>query len=250
MFCDISDKLKEPFVRQILSCCLGDSSEARIERALTEYEGEQFYGWLENGEPVAVCGFRVLADKVEICHIAVVENTRRKGIGRAIVAILREKYNMTIEAETDDDAVEFYRKCGFETTALYKEYDGEKYRRWTCVLDKDKAFWLALDKLVAESKLVIDRPKGTCHPKYPNFVYPLDYGYLEGTSSMDGGAIDVWRGTDGAYIDAIVITVDLLKKDSEIKILIGCTEDEKQTVIYSHNSEYMKGILVRRSACE
>ena len=108
------------------------------------------------------------------------------------------------------------------------------------------AFWVALDKLVAESKIIIDRPKGSRHPKYPGFVYPLDYGYLEGTSSMDGGGIDVWKGTGGDYVDAIICTVDLGKKDSEIKILVGCTEDEKQLVLATHSGEYQKGILIRR----
>jgi len=112
---------------------------------------------------------------------------------------------------------------------------------------KDSAFWEALDKLVSESKIVIDRPRGSHHPKYPTFVYPVDYGYLENTSSMDGGGIDVWKGTDGEGIDAIVCTVDLIKKDSEIKILIGCSKDEKQLVLEAHNnSGYMKGILIRR----
>ena len=109
------------------------------------------------------------------------------------------------------------------------------------------AFWSALDKLVSESKIVIDRPKGSHHPKYPTFVYPVDYGYLENTSSMDGGGIDVWKGRDGDSIEAIICTVDLMKKDSEIKILIGCGEDEKQLVLEAHNnSEYMKGIMLRR----
>ena len=109
-------------------------------------------------------------------------------------------------------------------------------------------FWSALDKLVAESKIIIDRPKGSRHPKYPDCIYPVDYGYLENTSSMDGGGIDVWQGTDGEYIDAIICTVDLLKRDSEIKILIGCSEEEKQLVLDAHNnSEYMKGILIRRN---
>ena len=113
---------------------------------------------------------------------------------------------------------------------------------------KNNAFWAALDKLVSDSKIVIDRPKGICHPKYPTFLYPVDYGYLENTSSMDGGGIDVWKGTDGDISDAIVCTVDLMKKDSEIKILIGCSEEEKQLVLDSHNnSEYMKGILIRRN---
>ena len=113
----------------------------------------------------------------------------------------------------------------------------------------NNAFWQALDKLVSESKIVIDRPKDSHHPKYPAFVYPVDYGYLENTSSMDGGGIDVWKGTGGDSIDAIICTVDLMKKDSEIKILIGCGEDEKQLVLDAHNnSEYMKGILIRRDA--
>lgn len=52
-----------------------------------------------------------------------------------------------------------------------------------------------MDNLVKQSKIVIDRPRGTAHPKYPNFIYKVDYGYLENTSSMDGGGIDVWVGT-------------------------------------------------------
>lgn len=109
-------------------------------------------------------------------------------------------------------------------------------------------FWDALDSLVQQSKVVIDRHKGTVHPKYPDFVYKVDYGYLKDTTSMDGGGIDVWKGTDKEQkIDAIMCTVDLIKKDSEIKILIGCTEEEKEKIYYTHNdSSYMKGILIRR----
>lgn len=109
-------------------------------------------------------------------------------------------------------------------------------------------FWNSLDLLVQTSEVVIDRPKGTVHPKYPDFLYEVDYGYLKNTTSMDGGGIDVWKGTNQEeIIDAIICTVDLLKKDSEIKILIGCTEEEKEKIYRNHNdSEYMKGILIRR----
>ncbi len=112
----------------------------------------------------------------------------------------------------------------------------------------NSAFWLALDELLASSRIVIDRPKGTAHPRFHHMIYPLDYGYLEGTSSMDGGGIDVWRGSDASQkLDAIICTVDLMKRDSEIKLLIGCTEEEKQIVLGVHNdSQYMKGILVHR----
>ncbi len=108
-------------------------------------------------------------------------------------------------------------------------------------------FWSALDALVGESEIVVDRPKGTAHPKYPDFVYKVDYGYLKDTASMDGAGIDVWVGTNGKYVDAVMCIVDLLKRDSEIKILIGCTEEEKAVIYETHNeTPYMKGILIRR----
>ena len=108
-------------------------------------------------------------------------------------------------------------------------------------------FWKALDELVSNYQIVIDRPKGTAHPKYPDVIYRVDYGYLKDTASMDGAGIDVWVGTGEKKVDAIMCTVDLLKRDSEIKILIGCTEEEKKIVYETHNdSKYMKGILIRR----
>lgn len=111
----------------------------------------------------------------------------------------------------------------------------------------NKEFWNALDELVENSEIVIDRPKGTPHPKYSDYIYPVDYGYLKNTTSMDGGGIDVWLGTGEKRVVAIVCTIDLLKKDSEIKILLGCTEEEMEIVYATHNeSQYMKGVLLRR----
>ena len=108
-------------------------------------------------------------------------------------------------------------------------------------------FWKALDELVNGSEIVIDRPRGTAHPKYPDLIYKVDYGYLKDTSSMDGGGIDVWVGSGEKKIDAIMCIVDLKKRDSEIKILIGCTEEEKAIVYETHNeTPFMKGVLIRR----
>ena len=149
------------------------------------------------------------------------------------------------------------QKCGLIKEAEYKAYtwhDGQmkdrvEYRllrdEWRTKSQQDNSkFWNFIDELIFTSKIVIDRPKGSRHPKYPDVIYPLDYGYLENTMAMDGGGIDVWKGSNGEYVDAIICTVDLTKRDSEIKILIGCTEEEKQLAI--PNNECMKGLLVRR----
>ena len=109
------------------------------------------------------------------------------------------------------------------------------------------AFWDMLDELVSNSEIVIDRPKGSAHPRFPDFIYKVDYGYLKNTASMDGAGIDVWVGSGDRKIDAVMCIVDLMKRDSEIKILIGCTEEEKTEVYRTHNeTQYMKGIMIRR----
>ena len=40
-------------------------------------------------------------------------------------------------------------------------------------MQKNSEFWDALDKLVANSEIVIDRPKGSAHPRYPELIYRL-----------------------------------------------------------------------------
>jgi len=112
----------------------------------------------------------------------------------------------------------------------------------------NQEFWNAIDTLMSSGKIVIDRPKGSTHPRFPHIKYDVDYGYIENTTSMDGNGIDVWRGSlPNDKVDAIICTVDLMKKDSEIKLLIGCTEEEINLVYEFHNStKFMKGILIRR----
>lgn len=113
----------------------------------------------------------------------------------------------------------------------------------------DESFWIALETLVGQCEIVIDRPKGSRHPEWPAIVYPLDYGYLKGTTSMDGAGIDVWIGTrPDRRIVGVVCTVDLIKRDSEIKILIGCTPDESAAVMaFANADETMRGALIARA---
>ena len=96
--------------------------------------------------------------------------------------------------------------------------------------------------------VTVDRPMGSVHPKHRDIFYPISYGYLQDTASMDGDGIDLWLGSaEEKRLDAVILTVDLLKRDSEIKLLIGCTEKEKETILHFHNdSPYMKGMLIKR----
>ena len=111
----------------------------------------------------------------------------------------------------------------------------------------DSSFWNTLDQLLASSQIVIDRPKGTPHPRFPNMLYPLDYGYLAGTMSVDGGGIDVWVGSeDRREAKAVICTVDLLKRDIEVKVLLGCSEADVEAILRFVEVNSMGCILVRR----
>jgi len=114
----------------------------------------------------------------------------------------------------------------------------------------DIEFWAAVDRLVSDSEIIIDRPKNSAHPRFSDMIYPLDYGYLANTSSSDGDGIDVWLGSmPERCVQAVICIVDLMKRDSEIKLLIGCTEEEQGIILKFHNnSEFMKGVLIKRGS--
>lgn len=92
-------------------------------------------------------------------------------------------------------------------------------------------FWEAMNQLVIHSSVVVDRPQGSAHPRFPDIIYPLDYGYLEGTSAGDGEGIDVWLDSGNrTQLTSVICTVDTMRRDSEIKVLLGCTPDEMQRI--------------------
>ncbi len=106
-------------------------------------------------------------------------------------------------------------------------------------MEHDTRFWQGWTELIASHKIILDRPKGSRHPRYPELIYPLDYGYIENTTASDGDGIDVWSGTLGNQtLTGILCTFDKIKRDAEIKVLIGCTADDVR-LIQAFNSEML-----------
>ena len=109
----------------------------------------------------------------------------------------------------------------------------------------DALFWQSMSQLLTTNPVIIDRPKGSSHPRYP-VIYPLDYGYLENTTSSDGDGIDVWLGSLNTVMNmggektltGILCTFDTLKRDVEIKLLIECSEKDIQVIRDFHKEMY------------
>ena len=73
----------------------------------------------------------------EIIGIAVSDNARRKGIGKQLIQRVMETEHLErIKAQTDEDSIGFYRKCGFSEERIVKEYPDGAVVRYNCVLYK------------------------------------------------------------------------------------------------------------------
>ena len=135
-FCNLKIQPDNPAVLQLIAACTYQNSLESASRKLAEYcnfPERQLHGWIENNEIIGICGFAIHPDHVEILHIAVAEKARNRGIGSAMISALQSRYKLPLHAETDDDAVNFYRKQGFETTITTQKHG---VRRWACVLPK------------------------------------------------------------------------------------------------------------------
>ena len=103
----------------------------------------------------------------------------------------------------------------------------------------ESSFWREMSQLIAMTQIIIDRPKHSAHPLYPEIIYQLDYGYLENTKASDGGGIDVWLGSlEQRMLTGILCTFDTIKRDMEIKLLIACHAQNIQTIQTFHGEMY------------
>lgn len=109
-------------------------------------------------------------------------------------------------------------------------------------------YWTWLDKMVKQNNIIIDRPKGSTHPRFNDFIYEFDYGYIDGTRSMDGDGIDVFVGGQREKsVTGVICNLDSVKKDSEVKVLVGCNREEKKKILdFMNSSNCMRAILVDR----
>jgi inorganic pyrophosphatase len=98
-------------------------------------------------------------------------------------------------------------------------------------LDEAPDFWTDLDALASGHRQIVERPAHSRHHRPPHAIYPLDYGYLEGTKTNDGAAVDIWFGSlDHRRVVGVVCTVDRVKKDVEMKLLLGCSNADAESI--------------------
>lgn len=94
------------------------------------------------------------------------------------------------------------------------------------------------DFLHKKVKVIVDRPLGSKHPKYNNFIYPVNYGYIPNTLAGDGEEIDAYiLGEDIplSEYEGQVIAIIHRKNDNEDKLVVSkrsFTIDEIKTSLH------------------
>ena len=96
----------------------------------------------------------------------------------------------------------------------------------TALYTFDGINWAAWETRIETHGYTIDRPRGKAHPKYPSIIYPINYGYLNGTQGADGEEVDVFIGTAANGLVGGLLTTDYRKGDTEVKLLYHCSPEE------------------------
>ncbi|GAA3402539.1 GNAT family N-acetyltransferase [Paenibacillus hodogayensis] len=118
---------------------------AAIEKAVALYRDDphhELYGLEFEGALVGLAGIamgRGEPGTLQLRHIAVHPDHRDKGFGRdMVVALIPMKQPERIVAETDDEAVDFYRNIGFTIESLGELYPGVERFACTYVTDEEE----------------------------------------------------------------------------------------------------------------
>jgi len=124
----VTASVDDPGIAELLPLAVGDGDE-RLSQAVQRYRDEPTTTLLVatvGQHPVAVLGYTVTDAEATVLHVATAPRLRGAGIGTSLPKALRRVVStgLPIVAETDAEAVGFYRSNGFAIACLGKKYPG------------------------------------------------------------------------------------------------------------------------------
>lgn len=144
---DLGPRLDDPDVRSLLEVLSGDRHEVEVDRIASRYRGPG--NWLLGvvveksweaiaptpGTSIACIGLEPKGrDEAKITALAVLPDWRRQGFATSLVFGACEQLGLrALEAETDADAIDFYRAIGFTVESLGERFP--EVERFRCRLE-------------------------------------------------------------------------------------------------------------------
>ena len=135
--CDIKEIITEPDILKLLAPSVYNLTEERLLNRSKKYQEDEntnIYAYKDNGEYKGIVVFEILNNSATILDIAVKPEHQKCGIGSKLIDFIFNGFNaQNITAETDDDAIGFYKKYGFTVADTKVEFETKRY---TCVKNK------------------------------------------------------------------------------------------------------------------
>lgn len=124
----------------------------------------------ENGKAAGILVLRRDGEESEIAGIAVSEGLRNGGIGRNMInQVMKQEKLSCIRAQTDDDSIGFYRKCGFSEERVCVEYPDGSRVRYNCSLNRSNEEEYVFNRVING----IEVCASYCREEIDNIFIPL-----------------------------------------------------------------------------
>lgn len=113
-------------IRELLAYATSSSKIDAEYKLYQEKKNRKLYGYKQAEQFVGCIGVELPAENICIIkQIAVSPSERGRGIGERMIDFINDHHSLSrISAETDQDAVDFYKKMGFTITSLGEKYPG------------------------------------------------------------------------------------------------------------------------------
>ena len=154
---NVKASLFDPEILTLLKPSVYDPTPERLKRRAEKYSADEkinVYVCKICGVYAGIVVFKTENGTAEILDIAVKPQYRKKGIGQSLIDFIFNQFPIdTIIAETDDEVIEFYKRCGFAIAPTKEVGDT---RRYFCKLSAVSKHY---DLLIEENNDAVRDPK-------------------------------------------------------------------------------------------
>lgn len=128
---DVKESLCNKSVYSLLAPSVFNPTHERLLSRAEKYQADdksKVYAYSESGEYKGIIVFKIEDNTAEILDIAVQPEYQGKGIGSRLIDYIFSQFSINkIIAETDDDAIGFYKKYGFTVIDTKVKFDTKRY---------------------------------------------------------------------------------------------------------------------------